>query len=47
MSVGGGACKSCGAGKLEPSAAAHDHDNPVSGNKSGTISQLTSGACIQ
>ena len=47
MSVSGGACKTCGARKLESSAAAHNHDNPSSGNNSGIISQLTSGACIK
>ena len=47
MSVGGSACKACGDRKLQSSAAAHNHDNPSRGNNSGTISQLTSGACIK
>ena len=47
MSVGGGDCKACEARKLESSAAAYNHDNPWSGNNSGTISQLTSGDFIK
>ena len=47
MSVGGGACKACGARKLQSIAAAHNHDNPASGNNSGTISQLTSEVFIK
>ena len=47
MSVSGGACKTCGARKLQSSAAAHNYDNPSSGNNSGIISQLTSGAFIK
>ena len=46
MSVGGSACKACRARKLQSSAAAHNHDNSLSGNNLGTISQLTSGDFI-
>ena len=45
MNVGGGACEACGARKLQPSAA-RDHNNPVSGNQPGTISQQTSGVYL-
>lgn len=47
MSVRGGACKACRARKLQSSAAAHNRDNPSSGNNSGTISQLTNADFIK